>query len=180
LSFEALLAAVEGHQAEICILQNAPKRSFADLIVVNRTTQELWLIQCKALSSEKSKFNMNAELEKMGYGLRGHSTDQVRIQAAAAAAAFRNSLMDGLRMTTVRYLFCLNFRHTASLVNGVTHEMRTHMPPNVHVLCSAAGFRFDPVDLSYMTENGVQPEEVHVQQPLLDTIWRETRRFSTP
>ncbi|MDO9352531.1 MAG: hypothetical protein Q7T55_02485, partial [Solirubrobacteraceae bacterium] len=48
----------------IVIVQNTPRAMFADVIVVNLLTKELWLIQCK---SGKSTFGFAAELRKMGY-----------------------------------------------------------------------------------------------------------------
>jgi hypothetical protein len=171
----ALLTHLEGVDAllnkslesqEIWILRNTPDARFADVIIINNSMRELWLIRCKSFTGRVCTFDFAIELEKLGYGATGsqsHSTtataeeeDEDRTEAAAVAEAFRLTLQILLGNYSVRYFFCLNLKYPEALQTDFVLSARQAKAPNVHVLCNGFGFCFDPIDLSYVVSDAPQ------------------------
>jgi hypothetical protein len=143
-AFPGLKAMVQC-QSHVSIWRNAPRASFADLIVINRGTRELWLVQCKS-SVATPRFDARGELLKMGMP----TSDPVEKTRWDLALQFREALQLVLGAITVRYILCIGCPVSASIRQSLVNSMSSlaSLPSHihVHVMCSAFGFNFLPVD----------------------------------
>jgi hypothetical protein len=143
----------QSSKANILIVKNAPQTSFADLIIVNTSTKELWLIQCKSFPFDEIELDCAGELAQMGHPDYPQKPE---------AGLYREALKQALGMTTVRYFLCVL---VAPRLNPDTNEYTfpsaalarqfpQPLPRDVFVLSNAFGFQFTPMDLDYLTETG--------------------------
>jgi hypothetical protein len=150
---------LQSRTTDVLIVKNGSKASFADLLIVNNRTKELWLIQCKSLLSEGVKVNVTEELAKMGYP--GNSKDK------HAARLYREALKCALGMATVRYFFCILVAPTLDATRGkkvfpidlVRAQFTLPLPPDVYVLSNAFGFQFTPMNLDDLVDDGADMRE---------------------
>jgi hypothetical protein len=154
----------ENEKTDVLIVKNAPRAAFADLLIVNNLTKELWLVQCKSFQTAPN-VDWVAELTKMGH--------PDFTQQNHDAAQYREALMQALGMTTVRHFFCVfaaskigsNPAKAAEAPKGDQEadgkeNVFQPLPSDVFVLSNTFGFDFTPMALEYLNGDGAEAQEL--------------------
>lgn len=165
--------AAEAEKTKILVIQNAPKASFADIIVVNNLTEEVWFVQCKCLTSTESSFDWKAEQAKLGYDF-GDNSNATRFASQIREHFGENVSPCAIQKKAfrVRYFFSIAAPTVeAALSYFPEKDIAELKKPNVHVLCTKFGFRFDPVDLDYLDNHDkVEPFRLEVDGAILESL----------
>jgi hypothetical protein len=169
----------ECKETDVLIAKNGPEASFADLLIVNKFTKELWLVRCKSFQSEVS-LNASVELAKMGHPK--YQLPETPGKVAKQPQLYREALMNALGMNKVRYFLCVLV--APGLSDKLASQFPQALPDDVFVLSNAFGFQFTPMDLDCEPELGVRRREwlegadVTASRNLLDSRFRTSNLSS--
>jgi hypothetical protein len=150
---------MESQKTDILIVKNGSMASFADLLIVNNLTKELWLVQCKSILTAKPQVAWAEELATMGHPNYAQENPD--------ASQYREVLKQVLGVSKVRYFFCVLVAPTvkpdgSEEILGAGELARSFtqpIPPDVFVLSNAFGFQFTPMNLEYLNEDDPEARE---------------------